>query len=245
MPTEDRDYHIDRARTELDRAFRTDNRAAARAHFGLASLHMKLLREADGRPTEHVRKPGNLGRGDPITYSSPARGRGRGPSPRSGDGKVRVFSLFSSATPEEDPILPPLRGGPSFSRRREKGIATNVWRSPAQALVCRNPKGSAPMSLLEAAAGRVPADRADRAFLGHPKGLGYLAFAEGWERFSYYGMQALLVLYMTQAAAAPRPCRECRRLRAVPRGDRMGLRAAVAAWRSPRRSSASTRASSI
>jgi POT family proton-dependent oligopeptide transporter len=41
------------------------------------------------------------------------------------------------------------------------------------------------------------AERADRAFLGHPKGMGYLAFAEGWERFSYYGMQALLVLYMT------------------------------------------------
>jgi POT family proton-dependent oligopeptide transporter len=36
----------------------------------------------------------------------------------------------------------------------------------------------------------------DRAFLGHPKGLGYLAFTEAWERFSFYGMQALLVLYM-------------------------------------------------
>ncbi len=33
-------------------------------------------------------------------------------------------------------------------------------------------------------------------FLGHPVGLGYLAFTEAWERFSYYGMQALLVLYM-------------------------------------------------
>ena len=38
--------------------------------------------------------------------------------------------------------------------------------------------------------------RADRAFLGHPKGLGYLAFVEGCERFSYYSMQTLLVLYM-------------------------------------------------
>ena len=36
----------------------------------------------------------------------------------------------------------------------------------------------------------------DRSFLGHPKGLGYLAFTEAWERFSFYGMQALLVLYM-------------------------------------------------
>lgn len=47
------------------------------------------------------------------------------------------------------------------------------------------------------------ADRSDRAFLGHPKGLGYLAFAEGCERFSYYGMQALLVLYMTHQLLLP------------------------------------------
>lgn len=46
-------------------------------------------------------------------------------------------------------------------------------------------------------------DRSNIAFLGHPKGLGYLAFAEGWERFSYYGMQALLVLYMTQYLLQP------------------------------------------
>jgi POT family proton-dependent oligopeptide transporter len=46
-------------------------------------------------------------------------------------------------------------------------------------------------------------DRSDVAFLGHPKGLGYLAFAEGCERFSYYGMQALLVLYMTHQLLLP------------------------------------------
>lgn len=33
---------------------------------------------------------------------------------------------------------------------------------------------------------------------GHPKGLYYLFFAELWERFSFYGMKALLVLYMTK-----------------------------------------------
>lgn len=33
--------------------------------------------------------------------------------------------------------------------------------------------------------------------LGHPRGLAYIAFTEAWERFSFYGMQALLVLYMT------------------------------------------------
>ena len=33
-------------------------------------------------------------------------------------------------------------------------------------------------------------------FMGHPKGLFYLAFTEAWERFSFYGMTALVVLYM-------------------------------------------------
>ena len=33
--------------------------------------------------------------------------------------------------------------------------------------------------------------------MGHPKGLFYLFFAELWERFSFYGMRALLTLYMT------------------------------------------------
>src|SRR5262245_52620634 len=36
----------------------------------------------------------------------------------------------------------------------------------------------------------------DSVFFGHPRGLGYLAFTEVWEGFSYYGMQALLTLYM-------------------------------------------------
>lgn len=43
----------------------------------------------------------------------------------------------------------------------------------------------------------------DRSFLGHPRGLGYLAFTEAWERFSYYGMQTLLVLYMVNQLLKP------------------------------------------
>src|SRR5215510_5538013 len=38
-------------------------------------------------------------------------------------------------------------------------------------------------------------------FAGHPKGLGPLFFIELWERFSYYGMRSILILYMTSAAA--------------------------------------------
>src|SRR5215831_98301 len=37
----------------------------------------------------------------------------------------------------------------------------------------------------------------DRSFFGHPRGLATLFFTEMWERFSYYGMRALLILFMT------------------------------------------------
>ena len=37
----------------------------------------------------------------------------------------------------------------------------------------------------------------DTAFFGHPTGLSTLFYTEMWERMSYYGMRALLVLYMT------------------------------------------------
>jgi len=42
-----------------------------------------------------------------------------------------------------------------------------------------------------------------KTFLGHPQGLAYLAFAETWERFSFYGMQTLLVLYMVSQLLTP------------------------------------------
>ena len=56
--------------------------------------------------------------------------------------------------------------------------------------------GSQPLAAQSAAA-------SDRVFLGHPRGLGYLAFTEAWERFSYYGMQTLLVLYMVRQLLLP------------------------------------------
>ena len=48
-----------------------------------------------------------------------------------------------------------------------------------------------------AVGGMVAASRKPE-FLGHPKGLYMLFFAEMWERFSYYGMRALLIFYLTQ-----------------------------------------------
>ncbi|HUO92057.1 MAG TPA: oligopeptide:H+ symporter [Rhizomicrobium sp.] len=43
----------------------------------------------------------------------------------------------------------------------------------------------------------------DKVFLGHPAGLGWLSGAEFWERFSYYGMLTLLVLYMVNQLQLP------------------------------------------
>lgn len=42
----------------------------------------------------------------------------------------------------------------------------------------------------------------DTAFFGHPAGLSVLFYTEMWERFSYYGMRALLILFMTAPIAA-------------------------------------------
>ncbi len=42
-----------------------------------------------------------------------------------------------------------------------------------------------------------------RTFFGQPMALAYLSFTEAWERFSYYGMTSILVLYMSQALLLP------------------------------------------
>lgn len=59
------------------------------------------------------------------------------------------------------------------------------------------------MTATQTAAPSVGRHDNDTAFLGHPKGLAYLAFTEAWERFSYYGMTALLVLYMVNQLLLP------------------------------------------
>lgn len=51
-------------------------------------------------------------------------------------------------------------------------------------------------------AGRFDSEQDTSGIGGHPRGLTTLFFTEMWERFSYYGMRALLVLYMTTAVAS-------------------------------------------
>ena len=50
-----------------------------------------------------------------------------------------------------------------------------------------------------------PLDAQQHDFFGHPRGLSTLFFTELWERFSYYGMRALLVLFMTAEAVGNNP----------------------------------------
>ena len=49
----------------------------------------------------------------------------------------------------------------------------------------------------------MPARETEPTVMGHPKGLFYLAFTEAWERFSYYGMTALVVLFMVNQLLLP------------------------------------------
>ena len=46
-----------------------------------------------------------------------------------------------------------------------------------------------------------PVPNADRGFFGHPKGLATLFTTEMWERFSFYGIRPLLILFMTAAVS--------------------------------------------
>ena len=47
--------------------------------------------------------------------------------------------------------------------------------------------------------------RAGHEFFGHPKGLAVLFVVELWERFSFYGMRALLIIYLTTVVLVQRP----------------------------------------
>src|SRR5688572_16010816 len=44
---------------------------------------------------------------------------------------------------------------------------------------------------------------AEGTFLGHPRGLFFLFMTEAWERFSFYGMRTLLILFMVQELLLP------------------------------------------
>ncbi len=85
-------------------------------------------------------------------------------------------------------------------------FAPQATRLPLQfcllsSIVCTTRRALAKVSRTQHSGAVHNAD--DRSFIGHPRGLGYLAFTEAWERFSYYGMQSLLVLYMVNRLLHP------------------------------------------
>jgi len=61
------------------------------------------------------------------------------------------------------------------------------------------------------------ATAARRELFGHPRGLAFLFTTEMWERFSYYGMRSLLVLYMTKYLLLPGQAGDVAGLSAVKR----------------------------
>jgi len=65
-----------------------------------------------------------------------------------------------------------------------------------------SPPTAAPASAAVADQGAGATVPTGRDFFGHPPGLSTLFFTEMWERFSYYGMRALLLLFMTAPLAA-------------------------------------------
>ncbi|MCL6729905.1 peptide MFS transporter [Sphingomonas hankyongi] len=85
---------------------------------------------------------------------------------------------------------------PGVAQAQQIGVA------PRQALLAKATEGDQPLSTVPASPVDAPGLER-RELFGHPKGLAFLAFTEAWERFSYYGMSALLVLYMVNQLLLP------------------------------------------
>ena len=65
--------------------------------------------------------------------------------------------------------------------------------------------GLQPVPILRAMSTAELAEQPGPTFFGHPRGLSTLFFTEMWERFSYYGMRAILILYMTAPLTGANP----------------------------------------
>jgi POT family proton-dependent oligopeptide transporter len=65
----------------------------------------------------------------------------------------------------------------------------------------KDPQSEFGPTAVAGAGGTTAEAAADRSFFGHPRGLSTLFFTEFWERFSYYGIRAFLMVFMTAAVA--------------------------------------------
>src|SRR3954454_7837668 len=89
-------------------------------------------------------------------------------------------------------------GGAACSHSSSAAPSAGCWSRSRKPNVRRSK-----MTVAEATPDFEQGTHDDRAFLGHPKGLGFLGFTEGCERFSYYSMQTLLTLYMVNYLLVP------------------------------------------
>src|SRR2546427_5909545 len=85
-------------------------------------------------------------------------------------------------------------------RRRKVGAA--VGRDPARTAGPGAGPAERAVRLMTAPRAAPPTVASDAGWFGHPRGLSTLFFTEMWERFSYYGMKAFLIFYMTAPVAA-------------------------------------------
>src|SRR5215217_3525465 len=86
---------------------------------------------------------------------------------------------------------------------RRTAVAVHCAGQASRLALPSSTRGEKCMTVADAQPDLEHIDRSDRAFIGHPKGLGFLAFTEACERFSYYSMQTLLVLYMVNYLLVP------------------------------------------
>ena len=94
-----------------------------------------------------------------------------------------------------------------FCRRRwfQSRTASPDFVARQSVFRCARRRWMGAVGRIQYAAMATPTSSPDRAFFGHPRGLSTLFFTEMWERFSYYGMRALLLLYMTAPRRGRRP----------------------------------------
>src|SRR5207247_2142348 len=132
----------------------------------------------------------------------------------------RVLAWFREAFEAARPARDGRRSGGTMEIKRDRMVFLGYgkyWRSDAIVGLMpieeeRGPKRRANV-FVEGRAEPIVASRTepriledigatDAGWFGHPRGLSTLFFTEMWERFSYYGMKAFLIFYMTASLTA-------------------------------------------
>ena len=118
------------------------------------------------------------------------------------------------------PVCAPSLPGRACEKRT---LSTGSWKMPLSRCVTVSPINDRPCIAMTSTRALPQYNHsASREIFGHPRALAYLFATEMWERFSYYGMRALLVLYMLKYLFAPQRAGEVFGLAAFQ--ERAGIR---------------------